>query len=71
MDDGFRSTPLESTGAGRWLVDGKIAPHLDGCLDVDLESSAMTSAPPVRRLGLPCLITRGSPSASGPADSPG
>lgn len=27
-------------------------PHLDGCLDVDLESSAMTNAFPVHRMGL-------------------
>jgi hypothetical protein len=28
------------------------APHLDGCLDVDLEASAMTNALPVHRLDL-------------------
>ena len=27
-------------------------PHLDGCLDVDLEPSAKTNALPVRRMGL-------------------
>jgi hypothetical protein len=35
-----------------WRVDGEAASHLDGCLDVDLESSAMTNALPVHRLGL-------------------
>jgi hypothetical protein len=49
---GFSSTLLEADGAGRWLVDGVPASHLDGCLDVDLESSAMTNALPVRRMGL-------------------
>ena len=49
---GFSLTLLEADGAGRWLVDGVPAPHLDGCLDVDLESSAMTNALPVRRMGL-------------------
>lgn len=49
---GSRSTVLEADGAGRWLVDGEIAPNLDGCLDVDLESSAMTNALPVHRLNL-------------------
>lgn len=49
---GFSLTLLEADGAGRWLVDGVPAPHLDGCLDVDLESSAMTNALPVRRTGL-------------------
>ena len=49
---GYSSTLLEADGAGRWLVDGGPAPYLDGCLDVDLESSAMTNALPVRRMGL-------------------
>ena len=49
---GFSSAVLEADGAGRWLVDGVTAPHLDGCLDVDLESSAMTNALPVRRMSL-------------------
>jgi uncharacterized protein len=43
---------LQADGAGRWLLGGGPAPHLDGCLDVDLESSAMTNALPVRRMGL-------------------
>src|SRR4051812_39606088 len=42
-----RSLALESDGHGHWTVDGQSAPHLDGCLDVDLESSALTNAPPV------------------------
>jgi uncharacterized protein len=40
---------LEGDGAGHWLVDGEPAPHLDGCLDVDLEASAFTNAFPVAR----------------------
>ena len=48
---GPRSTVLEVVD-GDWLVDGMPAPHLDGCIDVDLESSAMTNALPVHRLGL-------------------
>lgn len=51
-DAGSRSALLEADGAGHWLVGGLPAPHLDGCLDVDLESSAMTNALPVRRTGL-------------------
>ncbi len=43
---------LESDGAGHWHLDGEPAPHLDGCLDVDLESSAMTNTLPVHRLDL-------------------
>lgn len=49
---GSRERWLESDGVGRWRVDGHSAPHLDGCLDVDLESSALTNALPVHRLGL-------------------
>src|SRR5262249_58947297 len=49
---GPSSALLEADGTGRWQVDGVPAPQLDGCLDVDLESSAMTNAPPVRRMGL-------------------
>src|SRR5581483_8996727 len=44
---GSSSALLEADGAGHWLVDGIPASHLDGCLDVDLESSAMTNALPV------------------------
>jgi hypothetical protein len=49
---GRRTTLIEADGAGHWRVDGRAARHLDGCLDVDLESSAMTNALPVHRLGL-------------------
>jgi hypothetical protein len=49
---GTRSTVLQATGEGQWTVDGEAAPHLDGCLDVDLEASAFTNALPVQRLGL-------------------
>jgi uncharacterized protein len=49
---GRREVRLDADGAGRWLVDGARAPALDGCLDVDLESSALTNAFPARRLGL-------------------
>jgi hypothetical protein len=50
---GKRSTVLEIDDAGTWTVDGEAAPHLIGCRDVDLESSAMTNALPVHRLALP------------------
>lgn len=43
---------LAGDGAGAWEIDGAVAPALSGCLDVDLESSALTNAFPVRRLGL-------------------
>jgi hypothetical protein len=47
---GSRSTLLEADGTGTWRIDGQAAPHLQGCLDVDLESSAFTNALPVHRL---------------------
>ena len=54
---------LEADGNGRWLVDGQPAPGLDGCLDVDLESSALTNALPVRRMGLPVTAAAPAPAA--------
>ena len=49
---GSRELRLEANGAGRWRVNGVASAHLDGCLDVDLESSALTNAFPVHRLEL-------------------
>jgi hypothetical protein len=60
---GLRETLLEVDRTGRWLVDGDPAPHLDGCRDVDLESSAMTNALPVHRLGLAAGRQADAPAA--------
>ncbi|WP_327585516.1 putative glycolipid-binding domain-containing protein [Nonomuraea sp. NBC_00507] len=60
---GSRRTTLEGDGDGHWLVDGVPAPHLDGCLDVDLESSAMTNAFPVHRMRLAVGTGSGAPAA--------
>ena len=49
---GLRETVLACDGEGRWRVDGQRAAHLDGCLDIDLESSALTNTLPVHRLEL-------------------
>jgi uncharacterized protein len=49
---GTSEVSLQSDGNGRWEVDGRHRPDLDGCFDVDLESSALTNALPVHRLGL-------------------
>jgi uncharacterized protein len=43
---------LEADGRGSWTVDGQAAPQLRGCLDLDLEASAMTNAFPMHRLAL-------------------
>ncbi|MFI8520025.1 putative glycolipid-binding domain-containing protein [Streptomyces sp. NPDC085481] len=61
--DGVRQIRLEADGTGHWLIDGTPAPHLDGCLDVDLESSALTNALPVRRMDLPIGATANAPAA--------
>ncbi len=47
----------------RWLVDRVPAPRLDGCLDVDLESSAVTNTLPVHRLDLSPGRTHQAPAA--------
>ena len=60
---GSREIFLQSDGTGHWLIDGVRAPDLDGCLDVDLESSAMTNTLPVHRLGLPQGGQAGAPAA--------
>jgi uncharacterized protein len=49
---GEREIHLVADGRGQWKVDGRAAPELDGCVDVDLESSACTNMIPVHRLGL-------------------
>jgi hypothetical protein len=51
-EEGRRDVLLESDGSGQWSLDGRRAPELDGCLDVDLESSACTNTLPVHRLRL-------------------
>jgi hypothetical protein len=53
LDGGPGVVVFRQVREGRWTVDGRPAPDLDGCLDVDLESSAMTNALPVHRLDLP------------------
>lgn len=47
---GTRTISLETDGLGHWQVDGDPLDHLDGCLDVDLEASALTNALPIHRL---------------------
>lgn len=61
--DGRREVRIESVGSGQWLVNGEPAPHLDGCYDVDLESSALTNAFPVHRLALPVGEKAEAPAA--------
>jgi hypothetical protein len=63
---GTARTTLERSGQGesvRWLVDGVPRPELDGCHDVDLESSAVTNTLPVHRLDAAPGEARTAPAA--------
>lgn len=53
---------LERDAKG-WRVDAEPAPLLDGCVDVDLEASAVTNAFPVHRLGLAVGESADTPAA--------
>jgi uncharacterized protein len=46
---GQRALEVSTDGVGSWRVGGRPAPLLDGCLDIDLESSVLTNAFPARR----------------------
>jgi uncharacterized protein len=59
---GEREVRVQTAGSGRWLIDGAAAEHLDGCIDVDLESSACTNTLPVHRLALGVGETGESPA---------
>ena len=60
---GERETRLDADGLGHWEVDGTPRPEIDGCLDVDLESSACTNMIPLRRLELRVGQTARAPAA--------
>jgi hypothetical protein len=49
---GEHEVRVQADGSGRWLIDGVVAEHLDGCVDIDLESSACTNTLPIHRLAL-------------------
>lgn len=49
---GEASLSLACDGKGRWRQDGRRAPELDGCLDVDIQVTPLTNTLPIRRLGL-------------------
>jgi uncharacterized protein len=54
-----RSVALHSAGPGAWLIDGRPAPGLNGCYDVDMDVSALTNAIPLHRLRLDLKDTSG------------
>jgi uncharacterized protein len=49
---GEHEVHVQADGSGRWLIDDVAAEQLDGCIDIDLESSACTNTLPVHRLAL-------------------
>jgi hypothetical protein len=60
---GWIESLVESDGAGHWSIDGEDVAHLGGCLDIDLEASALTNALPVHRLGLDVGESAAAPAA--------
>lgn len=54
---------VQTDGAGHWTVNGERRPDLDGCLDLDLEGSAVTNAIPIRRLALVAGEQASAPAA--------
>ncbi len=60
---GRHELELHADGAGRWRIDGRPAAYLEGCLDVDLESSCLTNAFPANRLGLEIGESADAPAA--------
>jgi uncharacterized protein len=60
---GSRTVQLDAPQPGRWRINGSIAPDLEGCLDVDLESSSCTNTFPVHRLGLDVGESADTPAA--------
>jgi hypothetical protein len=60
---GVTQSWLFHDGAGRWTVNGRRAPHLDHCLDVDIEASACTNAFPAHRFTPDVDLTCDAPAA--------
>ena len=54
---------IERSPGGAWRLDGRIAPGLGGCLDLDLGFTPATNLPALRRLDLPPGGTAEAPAA--------
>ena len=66
--DADSTADLARDRSGRWSVDGRERPDLDGCVDLDLESSACTNTLPVHRLRLGVGQSADAPAAFVRAD---
>jgi uncharacterized protein len=65
---GDREVALTRSPDDRWTVNGVARPDLDGCRDVDFESSAVTNTLPVHRLPFVPGTTLDVPAAFVQAD---
>jgi hypothetical protein len=52
VSDHGRELTVESAGPGEWVINGVPDPALTGCVDIDLEGSALTNTAPIHRLDL-------------------
>jgi hypothetical protein len=60
---GASTLRAQPDAAGSWSIDGTKRPDLAGCLDIDLESSAVTNTIPVHRLALSVGSSASAPAA--------
>jgi uncharacterized protein len=60
---GDQQVQLVADGSGSWKIDGRSAPELDGCIDLDLEGSVLTNAFPLRRFALAVGESADAPAA--------
>ncbi len=60
---GRHRVTLESDGERHWTVNGIPSPGLDGCPDVDIETSCFTNTFPVHRLALAVGVAAAAPAA--------
>lgn len=51
MTDDDRWLHIERAGASSWKIDGRPAPHLDGCPELDLSATPFCNGLAIRRLG--------------------
>jgi hypothetical protein len=60
---GTRALSMTRTTGDRWTVNGEPRHDLDGCVDVDFESSAVTNTLPIHRLDFTAGVVVDAPTA--------
>ena len=82
VDEHWRTTRVEAVGIsplghhalhaerdeGRWRINGTARPDLDGCVDIDFESSVVTNTLAIHRLDLSATTPHDVPAAFVRAD---